>query len=88
LLAVGAIAFMDTYATWAGGFEKIVHWLDDMDERGPTDLALLTQYYGWGIGDMQARFLKVAHLCFAAMAVMYTAGLVQTIGIFRMRKNA
>src|SRR5207248_6327268 len=28
-LVIGAIAFMDTFATWAGGFEKIVHWLDD-----------------------------------------------------------
>jgi hypothetical protein len=78
-LVIGAIAFMDTYATWAGGFEKIVHWLDDTDERGPTDLALLTQYYGWGIGEMQTRFLKVAHLCFVAMAAMYTAGFIQAM---------
>src|SRR5438105_2111257 len=79
LLVIGAIAFMDTYATWAGGFEKIVHWLDDIDERGPTDLAQLTQFYGWGIGEMQTRFLKVAHLCFLAMAAMYTAGIVQAM---------
>src|SRR5438094_324593 len=38
LLLMGAIAFMHTYATWAGGFEKIVGWIDDIDERGPTDL--------------------------------------------------
>src|SRR5438270_5170782 len=79
LLIIGAIAFMDTYATWAGGFEKIVHWIDDIDERGPTDLAKLTQYYGWPIGEMQARFLKVAHWCFVAMAGMYTAGIVQAV---------
>src|SRR5215472_15749922 len=79
LLVIGAIAFMDTYATWAGGFEKIVHWVDDIDERGPTDLAYLTQYCGWGIGEMQARFLKVAHLCFVAMGTMYTAGILQVL---------
>lgn len=79
LLVIGAIAFMDTYATWSGGFEKIVHWLDDTDERGPTDLAQLTQYYGWAIGEMQAKFLQVAHLCFVAMAAMYTAGIVQAM---------
>jgi hypothetical protein len=79
LLIIGAITFMSTYATWAGGFEKIVHWIDDIDERGPTDLAKLTQYYGWAIGEMQARFLKVAHFCFVAMAAMYTAGIVQAM---------
>lgn len=79
LLIIGAIAFMDTYATWSGGYEKFALWLDGIDERGPTDLALLTQYYGWGVGEMQARFLEVAHLCFLIMATMYTAGIVQAI---------
>ena len=79
LLVIGAIAFMDTYATWAGGYEKFADWLDGIDERGPTDLAQLTQLYGWGIGEMQARFLKVAHLCFLIMAAMYSAGIVQAI---------
>jgi len=79
LLVIGAIAFMDTYATWSGGYEKFALWLDGIDERGPTDLALLTQLYGWGIGEMQARFLKVAHLCFLTMAAMYTAGIAQAI---------
>lgn len=79
LLVMGAIAFMDTYATWAGGFEKFVDWLDGIDERGPTDLALLTQLYGWGIAEMQARFLKVAHLCFLIMTAMYMAGIVQAV---------
>jgi len=84
LLLLGAIAFMDTYATWAGGFEKIVSWIDDLDERGATDLAQLTQMYGWGIGEMQARFLRVAHLCFVALAAMYAAGIMQA----RQRKAA
>jgi hypothetical protein len=79
LLVIGAIAFMDTYATWSGGFEKIVHWLDDTDERGSTDLAKLTQYCGLAIGEMQTKFLKVAHLCFLIIAGMYTAGIVQAI---------
>jgi hypothetical protein len=79
LLLIGAIAFMATYATWSGGFEKIVHWIDDLDERGPSDLMQLTQLYGWTIGEMQARFLRVAHLCFVALAAMYAAGIVQTM---------
>lgn len=79
LLILGAITFMDTYATWAGGFEKIVGWLDAIDERGPTDLAQLTQYCGWSIWDMQTRFLRVAHFCFVAMACMYAAGIVQAM---------
>ena len=52
-------------------------WIEDLDERGPTDLAQLTQLYGWAIGDMQARFLRVAHLCFVALAAMYAAGIMQ-----------
>lgn len=76
LLLLGAIAFMDAYATWSGGFEKIVGWIEDTDERGPSDLFQLTQMYGWKIGEMQARFLRVAHLGFAALAAMYGAGLV------------
>jgi hypothetical protein len=79
LLLIGAIAFMDTYATRAGGFEKIVGWIEDIDERGPTDLMQLTQMYGWAIGDMQARFLRVAHLCFVALAAMYAAGIMQAM---------
>ncbi len=79
LLIIGAIAFMDTYSTWSGGFEKIVHWLDDTDERGPTDLAKLTEYCGWGIGEMQSRFLQVGHFCEVILAGMYTAGIVQTM---------
>lgn len=79
LLLIGAIAFMHTYATWSGGFEKIVGWIEDFDERGPTDLAQLTQLYGWEIGDMQARFLRVAHVCFFALAAMYAAGIIQAM---------
>jgi len=78
LLLLGAIAFMDAYLTWAGGFEKIVDWLEDM-ERGPSDLMQLTQMYGWTIGEMQARFLRVAHLCMVVLAGMYAAGIVQAM---------
>ncbi|HZQ90570.1 MAG TPA: hypothetical protein VFA60_02120 [Terriglobales bacterium] len=83
LLVFGAIAFMDAYATWSGGFEKIAEWLEDA-ERGPSDLMQLTQYYGWPIGEMQRRFLSVAHWCFFALAAMYAAGIVQA----RQRKSA
>jgi hypothetical protein len=77
LLVLGAIAFMFAYGRWAGGFEEIVHWLEDTDERGPSDLQQLTQMYGWAIGDMQARFLRVAYACWVALAAMYAVGLVQ-----------
>jgi hypothetical protein len=79
LLIIGAIAFMDTYATWAGGFEKIANWLEDTDERGPSDIMQLTQLYGWKIGEMQSRFLRVAHLCFVALAATYAAGIMQAM---------
>ena len=75
LLVLGAMAFMFGYGTWSGGYEKISGWLNDIDERGPSDLQMLTQMYGWTIGQMQARFLGVAHACFAAMAAMYSGGL-------------
>jgi hypothetical protein len=75
LLVLGATAFMYGYTMWAGGYEKISSWLNDTDERGPSDLQMMTQMYGWGIGQMQSRFLAVAHACFTAMAAMYAGGL-------------
>jgi hypothetical protein len=75
LLVLGAIAFMYGYSTWAGGYEKISEWLNDFDERGPSDLQQLTEMYGWTIGQMQARFLSIAHWCFAVLAATYAIGL-------------
>jgi hypothetical protein len=77
MIVLGAIAFMYGYAIWAGGYEKISEWLNDFDERGPSDLQQLTEMYGWGIGQMQVWFFRVAHWCFAALAAMYAAGLWQ-----------
>lgn len=77
LLVIGAIAFMYAYSMWAGGFENIVQWLDGIDERGPTDLAKLTQLYGWTIGQMQVNFLKVARTCWFALSAMYVLGVLQ-----------
>lgn len=77
LLLLGAMAFWSVYSRWAGGFENIANFLEDTDERGPSDMMLMITLYGWPIGAMQARYMLLAHGCLAAMAGVYAAGLVQ-----------
>ena len=77
LLLLGALAFWSVYSRWGGGFEKIANFLEDTDERGPSDARLLITMYGWPIGVMQARYMLLAHACLGALAAAYAAGLAQ-----------
>ncbi len=75
LLLVGAISFMAAYFIWAGGFERIADWVDEVDERGPSDMFNLTRYFGWSIGVIQARYVALAHWCMALLAAFYAWGI-------------
>jgi hypothetical protein len=77
LLLMGAMAFWSVYSTWAGGFENIANILEDTDERGPSDQRRLMLDYGWSIYMIIHRYWAVAHVCMAALATAYAAGLVQ-----------
>jgi hypothetical protein len=77
LLVLGAIAFCHVYRQWSGGFENIANILEDTDERGPSDMRQLMLTYDWTIYTMVHRYQALGHACLLALAVAYTAGLVQ-----------
>jgi hypothetical protein len=77
LLILGAMAFWSVYSRWSGGFENIAQFLEDTDERGPSDPMLLTTMYGWSIYTLVHRYWQLGHTCLVAIAGAYAAGLVQ-----------
>lgn len=77
LLIIGAIAFWDAYSRWAGGFENIANFLEDTDERGPSDMMQLTLTYGWSTYKLIHTYRDLGNACLAALAVAYAAGLMQ-----------
>ena len=77
LLILGAIAFWSVYSRWSGGFENIAQYLEDTDERGPSDMMQLTTMYGWSIYALVHRYWQLGNACMVALAAAYTAGLLQ-----------
>lgn len=77
LVIIGAIAFWDAYSRWAGGFENIANFLEDTDERGPSDMMQLTLTYGWSTYKLIHTYRALGNACLAALAVAYAAGLMQ-----------
>ncbi len=77
LLLLGAMAFCSVYTRWSGGFENIANFLEDTDERGPSDIMQLTTLYGWSIYTLIHSYWQLAYTCFAALGVAYGAGILQ-----------
>lgn len=77
LLILGAIAFWSVYSRWSGGFENIANFLEDTDERGPSDMMQLTTMYGWTIYQLIHRYWQLGHACLLALVGVYAAGIVQ-----------
>ena len=77
LLLIGAIAFWSVYSRWSGGFENIANFLEDTDERGPSDVMQLTTMYGWSIYTLVHRYWQLGHACMVALGAAYAAGIVQ-----------
>ena len=81
LLAIGAAVFMDVYRTWSGPCEDIP--FGEMEGINLSDPSLLTEMYGWSIPLMVDRYLRLARFCLAALAVLYTWGLISTYSEMR-----
>ncbi len=77
LLIFGAMAFWSVYTRWSGGFEHIANFLEDTDERGPSDIMQLTTLYGWSIYALIHSYWRLAHACLVALGIGYGAGLLQ-----------
>jgi hypothetical protein len=72
LLVLGALAFMDVYAVWTGGFATIP--LGE-NENGLSDPSVLTEIYGWSVPLLISRYLTLARWCGAVLAGSYIVGL-------------
>lgn len=77
LLILGAMAFWNVYSRWSGGFENIAQFLADTDERGPSDMRILTVMDSWTIYALIHRYRDVGYTCVAVLAGAYAAGLIQ-----------
>lgn len=72
-VVIGALAFMDAYAIWTGSILNIAF---GETENGVTDPSVLTEIYGWPINVLIGRYLHLANLCLAGLAVIYIGGIV------------
>lgn len=76
LLAIGALTFMDVYLTWSGPLEDIP--FGELEGVNLSDPSLLTEMYGWPVLTMVDRYVHLAKVCIAFLAVVYVWGLVST----------
>jgi hypothetical protein len=75
-LVIGAFAFSDALATWwaaRSDFDAIP--FGEIEGVGLSDPSKLTETYGWTIHQLINRYLVVAAVSLAALAVVYIAGL-------------
>lgn len=73
LLAIGALAMMDTYAVWSGPAGLLPF---GENENGLSDPSVLTEGFGWTVAQLVSHYLQVAHACFFVLAVSYIFGVV------------
>ena len=75
-LAIGTFAFSDALATWwAARSDADAIPFGEIEGVGLSDPSKLTETYGWTIHQLINRYLFVAAVSFAALAVVYAAGL-------------
>ncbi len=74
LLVIGALTFMHVYCLWSGPFENIP--FGEIEGVNLSDPSLLTQMYGWNVGQMIDRYLLLARVCFVVLFGLYVWGLV------------
>jgi hypothetical protein len=72
LLVIGALAFMDVYAVWAGPIDQLPF---GENENGLSDPSVLTEVYGWSLLTLINRYGQLAHACLAVLVVVYVAAL-------------
>jgi hypothetical protein len=73
-LVIGAAAFIDTVHTWTGSEDNIPF---GVQEGTQTDPSQLVENYRWTIQAMIQSYVRLAELCFLAVAVIYIVGIVR-----------
>lgn len=71
LLAIGALALMDAYATWSGGIAAVPF---GANEHGLSDPSVLAEEFGWSVLTLMRRYLLLAHACLLALGCAVLAG--------------
>jgi hypothetical protein len=75
-VVIGALAFMDAYVIWTGSILNIPF---GETENGVTDPSVLTETYGWPIGLLINRYVRLANTCLAGLTVTYIAGIAASM---------
>lgn len=70
-LVIGALAFMDAYATWSGGIAAVPF---GANEHGLSDPSVLAEEFGWSVLTLMRRYRALAHACLAVLAGATLAG--------------
>ena len=71
-LLLGALAFLDAYAVWSGGLDRIPF---GENANGLSDPSVLTEEYGWSPLVLQARYQRLATVCLVVLGCAYVGGL-------------
>ena len=72
LLAIGAAAFVDTFATWwTARTNRDVIPFGEIEGVGLSDPSKLTETYGWHTGQMIARYVTLGVACLVALAALW-----------------
>jgi hypothetical protein len=83
-LVIGALAFMDAFATWTGTEDDIPF---GTLEGTLTDPSSLVQTYGWPIQVMMQRYVRLGVVCLAGLAIVYAYGILSTRAAMRRRNT-
>jgi hypothetical protein len=76
LIAIGALAFMDTFLVWTGPSSNLPF---GENENGLSDPSVLVEGYGWSVSLLIARYRRVATGCMAVLFVAYASALVRPL---------
>jgi len=69
LLAIGAAAFVDTFATWwAARSDTDVIPFGEIEGVGLSDPSKLADVYGWSTGEIVHRYVTLGAVCLVALA--------------------
>ncbi len=72
LLAIGAAALVDTFATWwTARTDRDVIPFGEIEGVGASDPSKLVDNHGWTVRQLVDRYVLVAGLCLAAIALMW-----------------
>jgi len=75
-MVIGALTFMDAFATWSGGIDRIPF---GENENGMSDPSVLTELYSWNVRLLMDRYYRLAVFSLMALGVVYVVGLIQTL---------